>query len=554
MKKIYFLLVVYIFFSPCSGIALKIEAEHATIKTTGGPFHGGWNLYSNGTVGEYIRIQTAGTYEVTVYAYGSSLEGIWPIMALNVDGIAAETKTVSGSKVAHYVFQVELNSGVKSIGVTFLNDAYNPGIEDRNLYLDRIEIRPEPGLEEPVLASEKEWALVAKAREDSVLKDIGKAIKKNRMGSGTITFLDEKSNPIPGVSVTIEQIQHEFLFGCNIFSFNNFKTEEENNIYKKRFKELFNYATLPFYWKWFESEQGKTDYTYRDKLVVWCRENGIRMKGHPLLWDKEGGIPEWSDGQPSPKVQQKYVTEALQRYEGKIEFWEVVNESAHFAGISVANPYHWAREASPEAYLIVNDYGILADGYPPFFDLLKDAIQNGVPFDGIGIQGHEPPNMAFPLDRVKKILDMYAALEKDIYITEFTPQSNGKKITGSTWRGVWDEIQQADYAEKFYRVSFAHPAVVAITWWDLSDQGSWLNGGGMLRKDLSPKPVYETLKKLIHEEWRTSLQGKTDKSGRFQFSGFYGLYRVTLQIGNISKEAEFHLVKTKQNDFTYKLK
>jgi hypothetical protein len=94
---------------------------------------------------------------------------------------------------------------------------------------------------------------------------------------------------------------------------------------------------------------------------------------------------------------------------------------------------------------------------------------------------------------------------------------------------------------------------MAITWWDLSDQGSWLEGGGMLRNDLTPKPVYETLKELIHEEWHTSLQGKTDSSGRFQFSGFYGLYSLTLQVQNISKEVEFHLVNGKQNEFTYNL-
>jgi hypothetical protein len=75
----------------------------------------------------------------------------------------------------------------------------------------------------------------------------------------------------------------------------------------------------------------------------------------------------------------------------------------------------------------------------------------------------------------------------------------------------------------------------------------------MLRKDLTPKPVYETLKKLIHKEWRTSLRGTTDISGHFQFSGFYGVYSVTLQMKNFSKGVEFHLVKGKQNEFTYKL-
>jgi hypothetical protein len=81
---------------------------------------------------------------------------------------------------------------------------------------------------------------------------------------------------------------------------------------------------------------------------------------------------------------------------------------------------------------------------------------------------------------------------------------------------------------KFYRVCFAHPAVRAITWWDLSDQGSWLPGGGMLRADMSPKPVYEQLQRLIHQEWTTRLDAATDADGRLAFRGFRGTYRLTL--------------------------
>jgi hypothetical protein len=125
-------------------------------------------------------------------------------------------------------------------------------------------------------------------------------------------------------------------------------------------------------------------------------------------------------------------------------------------------------------------------------------------------------------------------------------------VTGSPWRGVWDESQQADYAESFYRLCFSHPAVKGITWWDVSDEGSYLEGGGMLRRDLSPKPVYEALRKLIHEEWHTSVQGKTNREGQFQFSGFYGWYRATLQKGDVSEEVDLHLVEDGQNDFTYR--
>ena len=133
--------------------ALVIEAEDATIKTAGGAINGGWCLWSNGTLGEYVSIPEAGTYEVVVRAYGSPLGGIWPLMALSVDGVAGETATVDSGVYTDYSFQVELAPGVHSIGVSFLNDAYNPGVEDRNLYLDRLVIISPPGIAKPKLAS-----------------------------------------------------------------------------------------------------------------------------------------------------------------------------------------------------------------------------------------------------------------------------------------------------------------------------------------------------------------------------------------------------------------
>ena len=85
--------------------------------------------------------------------------------------------------------------------------------------------------------------------------------------------------------------------------------------------------------------------------------------------------------------------------------------------------------------MIVNDYHVLADGCPGFLKLVTEAKQNGVPFDGIGIQAHEPRTMRFPLDRVQEILDQYASLGKELHITEFTPTSSGQKIIRLASRG-----------------------------------------------------------------------------------------------------------------------
>jgi GH35 family endo-1,4-beta-xylanase len=405
----------------------------------------------------------------------------------------------------------------------------------------------------PTMAAAQKEAEMAARQEEQFVAALGAKIEQNRKSDTSIRVVGADGKGVAGAEVTVELMRHAFLFGCNIYRFGRYETARENEAYQKRFEDLLNCATVGFYWRGYEPQRGKPQYDYTDQVVAWCGARGIRMKGHPLLWGHSAGVPRWSKGQPDAKTQQKRITDIVTRYAGKIELWEVVNEPSHCRDVKIDEPYRWARQADPNACLIVNDYYVMANGYPPFLELLKRALADGVPFDGIGIQAHEPRTMRFPLPNVWRILDTYAALGKELHITEFTPCSGGQPITGSHVRGVWDEQAQADYAVKFYQTCFAHPSVAAITWWDLCDAGSWLQGGGMLRADLSPKPVYTALRKLIHQEWQTKLRGRTGADGEYRFRGFHGAYLVKARIGGRTAEAKRRLTKGAKNQWTIRL-
>jgi GH35 family endo-1,4-beta-xylanase len=532
---------------------LTIEAVRARIHTAGAALDRVWNLSSEGDVGEYVSFPQGGRYEITVRARGTAAGKQWPIAALKLDDDARKTFTVAQTDFGDFREAIEIGPGLHKLTIVFTNDAVIGG-EDRNLFLDRITVRGETGQPVPTLGDPSDWTAACEKREQDALARAAESAEKVRKGDAVVEVTDPAGRPVADAAVTVELARHDFLFGCNIYMFDRFKTEKENAEYKRRFADLFNYATTGFYWRWYENERGKPMYDYTDKVVAWCRERGIRLKGHPLLWGDQAGVPRWSDGQPSAELRKKRVEEIMTRYHGKIEFWEVVNEPSHLREPTIAECYPWAREADPSATLIVNDYYVLADGRPPFFRMLQQAMAEKVPFDGIGIQAHEPRTMRFPLDRSWRILDDYAALGKPLHITEYTPTSAGEPITGSHRTGKWDEATQAEWAEKFYRFCFGHPAVVAITWWDLCDRGAWLKGGGMLRSDLSPKPVYEALRRLVHEEWHTKAEGKTDKNGVFSFRGYYGPYHVTGKTPDGRQaQADFHLSKTGANRFTLTL-
>jgi GH35 family endo-1,4-beta-xylanase len=390
--------------------------------------------------------------------------------------------------------------------------------------------------------------------DTELLSRTDELIKEFRKETVVINVVDDSGAAISNAIVSCRQLRHAFLFGCNIYAFNSIGSAEENEIYRNRFAELFNFATLGFYWRGYEREQGKPNYAGTEEVLSWCEQRGIVAKGHPLVWSNEAGIPTWLPNEPDErmKLAKQRVSDIVGRFRNRIDIWDVVNEPIHMRAFSDAtsNAYirapietlvgyvddalRCANEANPEATLIVNEFNIMskADSADRFYTLMETLKERNAPFRAIGIQAHEPRTDRFPLANVLNTINRFATLGVPIHITEYTPTSDGQPITGYYHSGTWTEAEQAQYAEAFYRACFSHPAVKAITWWDLCDRRSWLKGGGMLRVDLTPKPVYNALKKLIHEEWHTQIEGKTDINGKIKFSAFAGDYEI--KVGDTS--------------------
>jgi endo-1,4-beta-xylanase len=534
-----FVLSALAMFAPVGARAaqLTVPGQKLRIRETGAPLEGGgWNLYTNGAVGEWFVPEGAGAVTVVVRAAGEPAKNIFP--QANVTAITHDWKelplgeiTVSTKTDRDYRFEVKHGGGPFGVYVRFLNDDAVPGpdgkwLEDRNLLVKEFRVM---------------GATLAK-KIPSVMDGAAARIRKHRTAQATLTVTGANGKPLANADVMVRMTRHKFLFGCNIFKLGTNRTAKDNRLYEERFRKLLNFATLPFYWEWYEAKRGKPLHDNRMETARWCRKNGILTKGHPLFWTHE---PPWVGKLSFEKGEARQmgrITREIKHFAGVIDIWDVLNEPV--VGIKQATDgkalnalrmykkygqaevikrvFEHARKAGPKATLILNDYRV----GPEFVKIIEESLKKGAPIDVIGIQSHMHGRYWGAL-RTWQVCDRFAKFDKPLHFTETTIVSGPKSDAG--WNTTpAGEKKQAEQAVEFYTVLFSHPSVEAITWWDFADQGAWMQApAGFLRKDMSPKPVYDALMKRIKGDWWTSpLTLKTDAKGRVTFRGVLGDYAL----------------------------
>ena len=119
---------------------------------------------------------------------------------------------------------------------------------------------------------------------------VDQLIKQHRTADATVT-LTAGGVPLADRQVTVAQTNHKFLFGSTGFKFiplanGELQGEEKarTEILAQDWLDLFNFATLPFYWGRFERERGKPDTKRVMAAAKWFAQRGIALKGHPLCW------------------------------------------------------------------------------------------------------------------------------------------------------------------------------------------------------------------------------------------------------------------------------
>ncbi len=316
-----------------------------------------------------------------------------------------------------------------------------------------------------------------------------------------------------------------FFFGCNFFGHPNAGSK-----YDQLFKQLFNFATVPFYWRSFEPQPDRKNFATVDAMVNWLHRARITPKGHPLVWFHEVGIPNWLRDKSYREIQQltyQRVSEITAYYGAKIPYYDIINEAN---GIAWANELDYSpeqfleltrlaaqasRAGNPQVTRIINNCCLWAENVayhqPPQrspYQYLKACVAANIPFEVIGLQLYYPNQDMFEINR---LLDRFSRFGKPIHITELGVSSATEldeqaylKEPRGLWHEPWSEKVQADWVEQFYTLCYSKPYIQAISWWDLADRGNFWPHGGLLHEDMQPKQAFYRLTHLIRR-WRLRI-------------------------------------------------
>ncbi|MBQ8157914.1 MAG: endo-1,4-beta-xylanase [Prevotella sp.] len=280
-----------------------------------------------------------------------------------------------------------------------------------------------------------------------------------------------------------------------------------------------------------EPREGQFNWKNADRIADFCRANGIKLRGHCLMWHSQ--IGRWMlEDNPTKEVfyqrMKNHIQAIVTRYKDVVYCWDVVNEAIS-DDPNAADPYRqspmyklcgdefimkafqYAREADPKALLFYNDYSTVdTHKRERIYNMVKKMKAAGVPIDGIGMQGHF--NIYFPTEQqLDSAIVRFKEIVKHIHVTELDIRTNqemgGQLQFSRDGVNVTDSVKQhlADQYARVFRVFRNHKDVIdCVTFWNLGDRDSWLGAANYplpFDTEYKPKLAYEYIRDMKAPAW-----------------------------------------------------
>ncbi|MFP4106558.1 MAG: endo-1,4-beta-xylanase [Phycisphaerae bacterium] len=398
-------------------------------------------------------------------------------------------------------------------------------------------------------------------------------ITKIRQRDVELRVLGRDGKPLADLPVEVVQTDSDFLWGDQLWGLdrrvrNGTQHQDDCKAYRRLLPEILNACAALMYWTErprndgpkSEEWQGYPQYDALQWCVDWGNSAGLTVKGHPLFWSIPKAVPEWVkkyDYETQMKFVEVRIRSITSRFRGKIKLYDAVNEPMwepafknlpqrdwpHLEDIGAIADYiepvlRWARDEDPDADYLVNEYGLLAgdhegkgvttsDGQKVtgdsqlkrFIQLLHELLDRGAAPDVVGLQSHTA-GWGHHDKQVATYDAIGEATNLPVHVTEFWAHTKHLQDTGMSQ----DEIDhaQAEYVKNYVTCAFGNENVESFFFWGMSgDLIRFRKNGGW-----ETTIVFDEMKDLLRNQWRTRESLKTDGDGVVRFRGFRGEYSL----------------------------
>lgn len=229
-----------------------------------------------------------------------------------------------------------------------------------------------------------------------------------------------------------------------------------------------------------------------DALYDYAEEHGLIFKQHAFVWGRQ---EPGNAGSVQPSDVQSWMQAFCSRYP-KTKLIDVVNEPpphttpAFINNIGggtdgnwqwITNAFTWAREACPDAILILNDYNNIEwpNDNQHFIDIVKTVLENGGPIDALGAQSHDLDQGQVTFQRVQELLNkLHNDTGLPVYITEMDIDTT-------------DDQRQLEQYQQFFPYFMETEFIPGITIWGWIYGRTWSSApnSGLVRDSGQPRPA-----------------------------------------------------------------
>jgi len=314
-------------------------------------------------------------------------------------------------------------------------------------------------------------------------------------------------------------------------------------------REQFNTISPENILKWglVHPEPDRYAFEASDRYVDFGTRNHMAVIGHTLVWHNQ--TPKWVFENSNGKLisrdellqrMREHIQAVVGRYKGRIKGWDVVNEALNDDGSLrqspwlniigedyIAKAFEFAHEADPSAELYYNDYDLEIEAKRAgAVGLVKRLKAQGIPITAVGLQCHN--SMKWPsLEQEDATIEAFAELGVKVNITELdidilppavknleanATLSAERRAELNPYKNRLPEATEKALSKRYadlFGVFMKHRDVIErVTFWGVTDAGSWLNNWPiagrtsyplLFDREGKPKPAFEAV--IKEGEW-----------------------------------------------------